>query len=136
MQPSRLTLAIIMMHISTALRALYGLGLIIFTLFLFFGGAMPDIMEYGYNADPEGNTIGLIFLGIVFFIGLFEIGWSAFNEFVIYNLKLHKRWAWITAIVLAILNICSIFFILGIVALVGLLSKEVIPLFEKSSSKN
>ena len=62
---------------------------------------------------------------IVPFIALVSIGMGVFVEIVIKGLKDNKFWAWVSGLIICGFYIPSLFIILGIIGLIGLLNKEV-----------
>jgi hypothetical protein len=76
-------------------------------------------------------VIGAVFLLASFIVIPFAfpfavliIGWGIFIEFVIKDLKQRKYWAWVAGLIISGLTIASILFVLGIIALIGLLDTQ------------
>jgi len=59
------------------------------------------------------------------FIALISIGMGVFVEVIIKGLKDNKFWAWVAGLIICGLYVPSLFIILGIIGLIGLLDKEV-----------
>ena len=58
-------------------------------------------------------------------MALFSIAIVIFVEIVIKSLKNNKFWAWVAGLIICGLYVPSLFIILGIIGLVGLLDKDV-----------
>jgi hypothetical protein len=56
---------------------------------------------------------------------------AVFTEIVVYKLKQEKYWAWVAAIILSGFNIASIYCLLGIISMAGLVNKEVARVYVK-----
>ncbi len=113
---------IICLRISSIIYFLLGFA------FLFF------FVTLSHEIFPEvnANTAKLIgvFTALVSFI--FTVGIGIFVEIVIHGLKKTKYWSWIAAIILTATYIPSLFIILGIIGILGLLNKSVVADFQKS----
>ncbi len=108
---SKINRAVICLRIS---QAIYGLLAAIVAVIIFWGwGSISD--------DQEGKTIGLITMVITFFM---LAGVAVFIHFVIRDLRLKKFWAWVAAICLFGLYLTSIFFPLGLLGFIFLLSES------------
>lgn len=104
----KLNKTIIVLHISAVIYLLAGVMLLIFSFFL------PSVLD----GEPFFKTTFVL-------SAVLSIAFGIFVEIVIKSLKKHKFWAWITGIIICGLYIPSIFIILGIIGLVGLLNKDV-----------
>lgn len=97
-------------HISAVLYFLIGLAGLVIVFFPFV----------------NDNNVNLVFLRITWgFMSLLCFGIIIFLEIVIKNIKKGKFWAWVAAICIAGLYIPSLFFLLGIIMLIGLMKQEV-----------
>lgn len=94
----KLNKSIIVLHISAVIYLLLGIGL--FTI-------LSDLVVHP------------VFMGFV------VIGIGVFVEIVVGGLKNNKFWAWVTALIICGMYVFSLFIILGIIGLVGLLDKDV-----------
>lgn len=59
------------------------------------------------------------------FIALVSIGFGVFVEIIVNGLKNNKFWAWVAGLIICGLSVPSLFIILGIIGLIGLLDKDV-----------
>ena len=99
---------IIVLHISAVFYFLSGI------LFLILPFVLPNILEEE------------IFLTIMFVItALFSIAIGIFVEIVIKSLKNNKFWAWVAGLIICGLYIPSLFIVLGVIGLIGLLDRDV-----------
>ena len=99
---------IIVLHISTVVYVLSGILLLILPFLL------PNIPE-------EGTFLTIMLV----FMALFSIAIGIFVEIVIKSLKNNKFWAWVAGLIICGLYIPSLFIVLGIIGLIGLLDRDV-----------
>lgn len=118
----KLQLAIIVLHIRAIINIALGLGIILLSIIL-----SGIIILAGNTQQDVGISIATVLFVLMMFgmIAVVCLAMGVFEEIVIRDLKRSKTWAWIAALIISILNIPSIYLILGILGLVGLLDKEV-----------
>lgn len=69
------------------------------------------------------------------FTFVFCAGLGIFVQFIIRGLKKTKYWAWIAGLIITGLYIPSLFIILGIIGILGLLDKSVIDEFQSARNR-
>ena len=95
----KLNKTIIILHISAVIYFLLGIALLtVLSRYIRFGASI---------------------------IALVSIGMGVFVEIVIKGLKDNKFWAWVAGLIICGIYVPSLFIILGIIGLIGLLDKEV-----------
>jgi len=110
----KLNKTIIVLHIMAVIYFLIVLAVIVF------------LISFSLIVDEMEPEIPLTFLKITaLFTVLLSIASGVFIEIVIKNLKNNQFWAWVAAVIICGLYIPSLFIILGIIGLKGLLDKEV-----------
>jgi len=112
----KLKKTIIVLHIS---------AIIYFLLGFFF---LSFFLEF--TRKPLFFLVSIPFIMLV----LFFIGIGVFIEIIIKGLKDNKFWSWVASLIICGLYIPSLFIILGIIGLSGLLNKETRKNFLKSNS--
>jgi len=98
----KLNKTIIVLHISAVIYFLLGIALLTLTI-------LPRYIPYG----------------ALLLIALVSIAIGVFVEIIIKGLKDNKFWAWVAGLIISGLYVPSLFIILGIIGLIGLLDKEV-----------
>lgn len=108
--------AILCLRISTILYVLISLGSMILLWFLY------PFYNVTIFRDPEDRyLIPALVLGL----SIFSLAVAVFIEIIIRGLRRRRFWAWICGLITAGLYIPSLFFILGIFILLGLINEEV-----------
>ena len=102
------------------------LGTLIASLLLFFSKKM-------FGEHPTGDTLGGLITAI--FMAILSLAMAIFVEFVIHGLKKTKYWAWIAGVILTAMYIPSLFIILGIIGILGLLDKSVMSDFQQARNQ-
>ena len=122
---SKLRPTIVVLHISAVLYFLVAVGLI------------AAVLGMNFLASPgEIEAIELTIFTIAFIIAaVLCVAIGIFVEVVIKALQNKKSWAWVAAFILCILYIPSIFIVLGIIGVLGLLDKDVQKDFLKKKNK-
>ena len=105
---------IVPLYISAALYALAGLGVAVFMLFIVAAAQEPEAWFIVILLSIPA-VLSFVFAGFVFF----------FTS----QLSKRKKWAWITAIIFAVMYTSSAFIILGIPILIGALRRETVDWF-------
>lgn len=105
--------SIICLHISAVLYVLVGGGILYVSIFVIGFDAMMLMMQK-------------ILFGIEI-ITCFVL--AGFIEIVVRGLKRHKYWAWIASIIIFGIYIPSIFIVLGIIGLIGILKQDTKKIF-------
>lgn len=96
----------LMLRISSVVYALLGLLMIGLVVLLNDGG-------------EAGDSVGLYFIAIVC------LGMVGAVEVVAAGLRNHKKWAWITALIIFIIYVPSAFIPMGIIGILALIKKDV-----------
>ncbi len=120
--PKGLWTAIVCLRISEVLYIL---------LALLFGtfGTMGDL--FGEKPTSQGEYFYI--LGFTIFFVFLSLGMAVFIEVVCRHLKQGKYWAWIAGLILCGIYVPSLFIVLGIIGLIGLLKPETRKYFEAQS---
>lgn len=112
--PKSLNSALICLRISEGLYLLFA---------ILFGalGTMGNL--FGEKPTSQGEYFYI--LGFTIFFVFLCLGMAVFIEIVCRHLKQGKYWAWIAGLILCGIYVPSLFIVLGIVGLIGLLKPEV-----------
>lgn len=110
------------------LRISEGLYVLLAILFGILGaGGM-----FGMPANAPDSTEMVFVWGMVFFFVFISLGMAVFIEIICRHLKQGRYWAWIAGLILCGIYIPSLFIILGIVGLLGLLKPDTKTYFQKT----
>lgn len=117
--PQSLKPALLCLRISEGLYVL---------LAILFGVLGTSGMLFGEK--PSSQAEYFYVLGFTIFFVFLCLGMAIFIEIVCQHLKQGKYWAWIAGLILSGIYIPSLFFILGLIALIALLKPESKAFFE------
>lgn len=123
MLPQPINKAIISLHITAILTGLVGIFVLgAGIVFLVFTSTDASMDGAGLSEDVVSGILVMIYFC---FLGILLLGTAIFIEIVIHYLKCQRYWAWIAAIIISGINLPSIYFILGLVGIIGLADKTV-----------
>jgi len=119
--PKRLQMTIVCLRISAGLYIAIALAVILFLCF--------------YIKNPEGippdDAAILSVTGII--VAAMSIAIAIFVEIVIADLRRVRYWAWIAGLIICGIYVPSVFVVLGVLGLIGLLDAETQAAFRKQS---
>ncbi|MBS3097862.1 hypothetical protein J4209_03665 [Candidatus Woesearchaeota archaeon] len=110
---------IVVFHISAVLYFLMGFAALIALVF--------SLINFISDAGLES----LFFLFYSLILLAIGVGFGVFVEIVVKGLKRGKFWAWVAGIAISGLYIPSLFIVLGIIGLLGLLNENTMKVFVK-----
>ncbi len=117
-KPKRLALAMVSLHVSTALYVVLGAGMVVLFAFV-FPAAEPDaVLPIAYVAVLGGGCLLM----------------AAGTQMVAWGLRRRRFWGWVAGIILFGLYVPSLFLPLGVLGLWGLLDPASRRLFPGASA--